>query len=81
MRQSAIFQCNPLQCNVNVQCSEHGTGLLSPKQSGMDRPSTSACLKGKAAKDKQKQKKTVHISSVKQSLKAKMKKSYFLKTT
>ena len=36
-----------------MQWSGHGTGLLSPKQSGMDRPSASACLKGKAGKDKE----------------------------
>ena len=58
MRQSVIcLQCN-FQCNSSVQCcgaqcSGHGTGLLSPKQSGMDRPSASACFKSKAKQDTQ----------------------------
>ena len=57
VRQSPIFLCNlaisPSCAVCSVQRSGHGTGLLSPKQSGMDRPSASACLKGKAGKDKE----------------------------
>ena len=60
-----IKMCSCLQqkCNLPlVWCavqSGHGTGLLSPKQSGMDRASTIACLEGKAAQDKQKNKQKV----------------------
>ena len=46
--------CGAVDCSAVH--SGHGTGLLSPKQSGMDRPSASECLKGEAAQDKQKQK-------------------------
>lgn len=58
-----LYLCTVLVRRVHcgaVDCSAvhsgHGTGLLSPKQSGMDRPSASECLKGEAAQDKQKQK-------------------------
>ena len=62
---SVYFICALCLCAVCTECgavdcsavhSGHGTGLLSPKQSGMDRPSASECLKGEAAQDKQKQK-------------------------